>query len=186
MRQAGKGIGQRKPSNIAIEPEDHSAVGLAMDAPGQEASKAFEWLRALGTIKKHWKLSAVFAAVVMATVVTVTIFTTPTYEATARIEVDPSGEKFSLNGASAASDVEYLETQAQLLQGDSLAIAIIRKLRLDQNPVLMGKLDPEASKRSNLKSGDAQQLTQEETNALAAFKAGFKVKRDTASRLILV
>ena len=50
----------------------------------------------------------------------------------------------------------------------------------------MGKVDAGASRASNLKPSDTQQLTPQETNALGAFKGGFKVKRDTASRLILV
>ena len=124
MRQAGKGIGQRKPSHMAVDPLDHSVVQHAMDAPGLEQSKAFEWLRALGILQKHWRLSALFACIVLVTVAAVTKFSTPMYEATVRVEVDPSGEKFSLNGASASTDAEYLETQAQVLQGESLAINI--------------------------------------------------------------
>jgi len=186
MRQAGKEIGQRKPSHITVEPAENPAVHLAMVAPGVEENKAFEWLRALGILRKHWRLSALFACIVMVTVAAVTIFSTPIYEASARVEIDPSGEKFSLNGATGSTDAEYLETQAQVMQGDSLAIAVIRKLRLDQNPALMGKLDPEALKASNLKPSEARQLTLGETIALGNFKSAFKVKRDTASRLILV
>ncbi len=41
--------------------------------------------------------------------------------------------------ASAGStDAEYLETQAQVLQSDGVAIDVIRKLHLDQNPELVG------------------------------------------------
>jgi succinoglycan biosynthesis transport protein ExoP len=181
MRQAGKGIGQRQPSHIAVDPVEHSGVQLAMSTPGFEEGTAFQWLRALGIIQKHWRLSAIFACLVMVTVAAITIFSTPIYQATARVEVDPSGEKFSLNGATGATDAEYLETQAQVLQGDSLAIGVIRKLRLDQNPALMGKV-----KVSNLTSADAQQLTPDEFIALANFKNAFIVKRDTASRLILI
>ncbi len=157
-----------------------------MGAPELNDAKAFDWLRAFGILKKHWRLSALFGAVVMVTVAAVTIFSTPIYEATARVEIDPSGEKFSLNGATGATDAEYLETQSQVLQGDSLAIGVIRKLRLDQNPALMGKLSAKALKGSNLDSSDAQQLSPEEYIALSNFKSAFNVKRDTSSRLILV
>ena len=63
---------------------------------------------------------------------------------------------------------------------------MIRKLRLDQNPALVGKLDSQTLKTANLKSTDAQQLTDAEGVALGNFKGALKVKRDTASRLILV
>src|SRR5436190_14463533 len=185
MRQAGKGIGQRKPSQITVDPVEHSGLQPAMNMPGLEEGAGFDWLRALGIIRKHWKLSAIFAGIVLVTVTAFTIFSTPIYQATARIEVDPSGEKFSLNGASGATDAEYLETQAQVLQGDTLEIGIVRKLRLDQNPTL-GKFYRETSNAAKVKSADSQQLTLEENVALGNLKAGFKVKRDTASRLILV
>ena len=79
-----------------------------------------------------------FAVAVMVTVTAVTYLTTPTYEATARIEIDPPGEVFSLEGGASASDAEYLETEAQVLQTDNLAIDVIQKMRLDQNPELVG------------------------------------------------
>jgi polysaccharide biosynthesis transport protein len=186
MRQAGKGIGQRKPTHLGADTLDHAPVRPAMDVPGLDQSKAFEWLLAFSILRKHWRLSAAFAAIVLITTAVVTKFSTPVYEATARIEVDPSGEKFSLNGASASTDAEYLETQAQVLQGDSLALGVVRKLRLDQNPALMGKLDPADLPASNTRPANSQQLTPLETNAVGAFKGDFKVKRDAASRLIMV
>ena len=145
------------------------------------------WMRTMGILQKHWRRSALFAGVVMLTVIGINVFTRPVYEATARVEIDPSGEKFSLeNNGGGSIDAEYLETQSQVMQADSLAIAVIRKLRLDQNPALMGKIDAETTETANLKSSDTQQLTPEESIALGRFKGGLKVKRDTASRLILV
>ena len=186
MRQAGKGIG-RKPARITVDADESSAVQLSTGSPALEENKAFDWMHAVEILQKHWRLSALFAAIVMITVIAVTFLTTPVYEATARVEIDPSGEKFNLeNGAAGGTDAEYLETQAQVLQGDSLAISVIRKLRLDQNPALVGKLDAQTLKTANLKSTDTQQLTDAEGVALGNFKASMKVKRDTASRLILV
>lgn len=186
MRQAGKGIGQRKGSHVAIEPAENSATPLAMGVAGLDESHGFEWMRGLGILRKHWKLSTSFAAVVMLTVIVVTIFSTPIYQATVRVEIDPSGEKFSLNGSSGAADAEYLETQAQVLQGDSLAVGVVRKLHLDQNPAVMGKLDAHPSTMQDSKPAGVEPLTPQENVALGNFKNAYKVKRDTASRLILV
>jgi polysaccharide biosynthesis transport protein len=185
MRQAGQGIG-RKPARINVDADENS-IQLSTGSPALEENKGFDWLHAIGVLQKHWRLSALFAAMVLITVTAVTFLTKPVYEATARIEIDPSGEKFNLeNGSAGGTDAEYLETQAQVLQGDSLAITVIRKLRLDQNPALVGRLEPQTLKTANLNSSDNQQLADAESTALKNFKASVKVKRDTASRLILV
>ncbi|HMH06057.1 MAG TPA: polysaccharide biosynthesis tyrosine autokinase [Terriglobales bacterium] len=187
MRQAGKGIGQRKGSRIEVDADATSVTQLGTGVPELDDNKAFDWARTLGILRKHWRMSALFAAIVLLTVIGINVFTRPVYEAIARVEIDPSGEKFSLeNNGAGAIDAEYLETQSQIMQGDSLAIAVIRKLRLDQNPAVVGKMDADALKTANLKSSDAQQLTPEESFALGKFKDDLKVKRDTASRLILV
>ena len=187
MRQAGKGIGRQKLGDIAVRPEENSGIQLGTGAPLFEENKISDWLRVLGILQKHWKLSALFACIVMVTTIAVTVFTKPVYEATARVEIDPSGEKFSLDGGGlAGSDAEYLETQAQVLQGDSLAIMVVRKLQLDQNPLLMNVTNPDALKAVTPHASDVVQLTPRESVALANFKSDLKVKRDVASRLILV
>src|SRR5579862_6597604 len=96
-----------------------------------------EWMNALYVMRKHWKLSAAFALVLMLTVIVVVFSIKPVYEPVARIEVDPPGEQFSLEGGTAGSDVEYLETQAQNLKSDKLAIDVIHRLHLDQSQELL-------------------------------------------------
>ena len=101
-------------------------------------AKSPEWVLALEILKKHWRLSALFAAIVMVTVVIVTFSMRALYEPSARIEVDPPGETFSLEGGSAGgNDDAYVETQAQNLKSDKLAVAVIRQLDLDQSPDLV-------------------------------------------------
>ncbi len=145
------------------------------------------WLRAVNVLKKHWKLSAVFATAVIATVVTVTFLMKPIYEPVARIEVDPPGtEIFSLQGGnSATTDAEYMETQAQNLQSDALALAVIHRLHLDQSAVFVGDL----LKKGKVGQGvapDGTRLTPAENAALRSFKSRLNVKRDTGSRLIMI
>ncbi len=183
MRQAGKGIDGRKPGQISVHPEETPSTQPV--TPVFEENKPSEWLRALGILQKHWRLSALFFGVVMVTTILVTVFTKPVFEATARVEVDPSGEKFSMDGSgSGVSDAEYLETQAQVMQGDSLAIMVVRKLRLDQNPLLMD--DPSAVNTGTTHTSDIVKITERENVALSNLKKNLKVKRDVASRLILV
>ena len=182
MRQARTGIGRHTPSPIAVEARDNSTTQLPPGgSPVVEEGSAFYWLRAISVLQKHWRLSALFAALVLVSVAGATFLSKPVYEATARIEVDPSGEKFNLeNGGAGATDAEYLETQSQVLQGDSLAIVVVRKLRLDQNPEFVGKVGAVAA------NSKPEQLSSQESGALAKFKTDLKVRRDTASRLILV
>jgi polysaccharide biosynthesis transport protein len=141
-----------------------------------------EWLRAFHVIRKHWRISALFAAVLTVTTVIVTFSIRAVYEPVARIEVDPPGETFSLEGARSGSDAEYLETQAQNLKSDRLAMDVIRRLHLDESP------DMVASGNNQSKAGDTDsyQLSPAEHSALRAFRANLTVKRDTASRLIAV
>ena len=121
------------------------------------------------------------------TVVCVTYLTTPIYEATARIEIDPSGEVFSLDGNSGSNDSEYLQTQAQVLQSDGVALDVIRKLHLDQNPDLVGKRKPGENPADVAPDGggSGMQLTAKEKFALKSFQGRLQVKRDTSSRLVL-
>ena len=71
-----------------------------------------------------------------------TLFMQPEYEATTRLEIDPPGaESLSLHDSgNFAPPVhpEYLETQAQILRSDELAIEVIRGLNLDKNPDIAG------------------------------------------------
>jgi polysaccharide biosynthesis transport protein len=144
--------------------------------------KGAEWLRGLFIIRKHWRLSALFAAVLMVTVIVVTFTMKPIYEPVARIEVDPPGEQFSLEGGASGSDSEYLETQAQNLKSDKLAIDVIHRLHLDQNPGMLGRGDSKPQGQDL----PLYELSPGEYSALHSFRSHLNVKRDTASRLISV
>lgn len=159
-----------------------SAVFLKPRPAQSQEKRGAEWLRFLYIIRKHWQVSVLFAAVLMVTVVVVVFSMNPIYEPVARIEVDPPGERFSLEGGSSGNDAEYLETQAQNLKSDTLAIDVIHRLHLDQSPGFV------AGGGSDAKTGDSPvyQLTEGEYAALHSFRANLKVKRDTASRLISV
>lgn len=120
----------------------------------------------------------------MLTVVVITFSIRPVYAPVAQLEVDPPGETFSLDGGNQGySDSEYLETQAKNLKSDSVAIDVIRRLHLDQNPALVGsrRSSPAPSAESA-----AYQLSPAEHTALGIFRTHLTVKRDTSSRLIAV
>ena len=169
-------------SRIAVQTQERMG-----DTAWTAQNKTPEWVQAVAILIKHWRLSAIFAAVVIITTGAVTFGTRSVYEPMARIEVDPPGESFSLQGGAAPGDAEYLQTQAQNLKGDRLAIAVIRKLRLDQNPEMVPDAKVRAENRFQPGPGaDVLQLTPAESAALGAFRGKLTINRDTASRLIWI
>jgi succinoglycan biosynthesis transport protein ExoP len=187
LQRAGHEIDTREglqPATVEIEPRVHRDPA---PRPVNSDNEMPDWLRAVAILVRHWRLSVLFAASVMTTVTVVTFLLKPVYEPTARIEVDPPGEVFSLeqNGGM-PTDAEYLETQAQNLRSDHLAIDIIRSMRLDQVRELAGIPKPANAVASSDPSLGSVQLSPAEANALENFREALKVRRDTASRLILI
>ena len=63
---------------------------------------------------------------------------------TARLEIDPparESRRCMKSNSSETDNQDYLETQAQILQSDALAISVIRALQLDHNPELVSRKD---------------------------------------------
>jgi polysaccharide biosynthesis transport protein len=146
-----------------------------------------DWRRAIDILKKHWRLSTLFALGVTVSVTVATLMMKPVFEPQARVEVDPPGaEVFSLQGNNnSGASADYIETQAQNLQNDELTLEVIRKLHLDQSPYFGA--DPYAiSSGSRLATEVAVPLTPAENRALFVFRQSRKVTRDVASRLITV
>ncbi len=186
LRNADKGAGGGRSLGTGetlapIRREISQPVVAPAPWPLPIAEKAeVEWIRALNILRKHWRISALFAAVLTFTVIVVVFSLEPVYEPVARIEVDPPGETFSLESRASGSDSEYLETQAQNLKSDKLAMDVIRRLHLDQNPSIVASGD----KTSKAGEQALYQLSPAEHSALRAFRSHLTVKRDTSSRLI--
>src|SRR5207302_6766372 len=98
----------------------------------QRRFRESDWMKALTVVRKRWRFAAAFAAIVLCASAALVFLIKPEYEPSARLEIDPPGsETFSMQPAtSSLSETQYLETQAQNLQTDDLAIAVISKLRL--------------------------------------------------------
>jgi polysaccharide biosynthesis transport protein len=184
LKRAGRDLARTQPTRPLGPVGNSLPRSESASTPGN--SNVSDWLHAALVLRRHWKLSVLFALVVMITVALVTFLTKPVYEPTAKIEIDPPGEIFSLeNGGSMASDAEYLETQAQNLRSDHLAIDVIRSLELDQNPEFVGKRTPQ-KRGAAATATTVSHLTAGEESALETFQSLLKVKRDTSSRLIVV
>lgn len=169
-------------------PPEFSRMGDAAEfqtpVPVYEQAHAPEsdWMKAFAVLRKRWRLTACFAVIAVGTVALIVFWTRPEYEPSARLEIDPPGtEAFSMQAlGSAPSETQYLETQAQNLQSDDLAIAVIRKLRLDKEPDFAARVP------AGVAPADPPMLAPAENAALRTFRARLKVLHDPNSHIISV
>jgi len=141
-----------------------------------------DWMRALQVLSKEWRTVALFAIIVLAVVTCMTFAMKPVYESEGRLQIDPPGsEVFSLDAAGAGLiDSEYVNTEAQKLQTDDLALATIRALHLDSNREINGRF-------SNRPLSDvSDDLNQRENAVIRAFHTRLSIRRDPSSRLVSV
>lgn len=148
----------------------------------QPGSRESDWLKALAVVRKRWRVAALFAVIVLTAAAFVAFWTKPEYQPVGRLEIAPPGsETFNMQSSSnSLSEAQYLETQAQNLQTDDLAIAVIRKLGLDRNP----EFNPNVPVAKP--AADALKLTPAEGAALRTFHTRLKVMHDPNSRLLSV
>ncbi|PYY07069.1 MAG: hypothetical protein DMG69_21035 [Acidobacteria bacterium] len=156
-------------------------------ARGAILSATPNWLQAVAIIRKHWRVSRAFAAVVLLTVITGTLLMKPVYEPTARLEIDPPGAEFftTENTASDSGNQEYLDTEAKNLESDELALSVIKALHLDKKAGLPSQAAAQED-QTHIDGNTTSGLTAEENAALRAFHKSFKVRRDSTSRIITV
>jgi Uncharacterized protein involved in exopolysaccharide biosynthesis len=121
-------------SDVAA-PAGDADLHRAVRPAEQTRLRESEWIKTFTVVRKRWRLITCFAAIVLGLAAVIVFWIKPEYEPSARLEIDPPGsETFSMQTAtSSLSETQYLETQAQGLQTDDLAIAVIRKLGLDRN-----------------------------------------------------
>jgi succinoglycan biosynthesis transport protein ExoP len=142
-----------------------------------------EWHYCLRVLQNRWRFAALFGAAIFTVIAIVTYSITPVYEATARLEIEPPGlETFSLTtDSSGTRDPFYTDTQAELLKGEALATAVIRKLRLDREPLFVGK---RISKQPDSNMSGNVELTHAESIALKYFQEHLTISFVRKSRVL--
>jgi len=138
-------------------------------------------------LRKHIWLSLFFLLTVV-TVVTVASFKMRTvYQAVSRVEIDRDlSNSFYPQGMMVPDAMyfdmdNYIETQAKILQSDTLALMTIQSLHLAQNPEFGGA----PSSKPPGTPGDITQATQDQGLAiLGAFQGRLSVKRIPESHLL--
>ncbi|GAC1700355.1 MAG: polysaccharide biosynthesis tyrosine autokinase [Candidatus Acidiferrum sp.] len=85
------------------------------------------------------------AGFLVSTLVLVAFLMRDMFQPTARVQIDPPNNEIStlqeIEGAKVNNNQDYLETQAQILQSEGLAMRVIRLLRLDRNPEFVNRGD---------------------------------------------
>ena len=194
---------------IARSSRDKSA-GLPINVPvtrvySSQAGNAYNWEQALRVLRKNIRFVTLLAVLITVVVAAYAYHLKDSYAPVARLQVDPPGTGILSQreqDASAESNQEYLETQSQILQSDELATRVIRSLRLDQNPEIVGAKDltkfgsgrilaasdPRHERSENLleEQFQAAERTPLETIALRVFHARLSVGVVRGSRLVEV
>ncbi len=103
--------------------------------------RMFTWEQVVRVLRKRGRFILTLAGLLTAGVVVAALTMKNVYQPTARIEIDPleSGIKTlqEIESSNGPADLDYLQTQAQILQSDALSIRVIRALHLDTRPDFM-------------------------------------------------
>jgi capsular exopolysaccharide synthesis family protein len=182
------------------------ATHYANPQPDSEVEQIFTWEQAVRVLRKNNRFVLGVAGLLVLCVVAVAFLLKDTYQPKAFIDVDPIGSGIKalheIEDASPVENPDYLETQAQILQGEGLATSVIRVLGLAHNPefVTPSELSKWAKQPNSLNESatfsdknaylqdqvDLANRTATESIALARFQKKLSVNVVRNSRLIEV
>ena len=167
--------------------------GPSASATPPNWNREFRFSTVLRVLLRHWRLSLTFALLVSVGAVLLTLCLKDVYAPVAHIEVNSPGEQALSTGESSATPsdfkTDYLQTQTEILQGDELASAVIKALKLDSNPQFMDRKPPNIVVRSiegALDSIGLGRKTSDNERALALFQKNLSVAQVKNSKLVSV
>ncbi len=150
----------------------------------QEESSFRDYLRIL---KKHRGVIIASVVIMLGLVTIATFRMTPLYEASARIAIskEDSADNLRLNQQSNDTDWNYdynveLDTQAKILQSDTLALKVIDDLQLEKNKAFGGT--PASTTDKALKTVNAD--TKKDSEALDRWHGALAVNKIPRTRMI--
>jgi len=129
----------RVPNGNILDIPGSSDIGIPSGyaRPALPMNDGLPWRQFMRILRKHWKLSLAFLIAVEIGLAMIVFSLDNVYESHATLEVEaPAGENVSLNNGAPPPIVEqqeYLDTQTQILKGDSLALGVINELHLGEN-----------------------------------------------------
>lgn len=172
-----------------------------------EPNRVYGWEQAVRVLRKNQRFVLIFAGILSSIIVTAAFLMKDVYQPVARLEIDPlsSGIKTlqEIEDGKAADNQDYLETQAQILQSEGLALRVIRALHLDQIPEFVSNRELEKSQKQQNqatqpgpRAGSEPAFLQEqvelanrtpsESMALGVFKSRLAITPVRNSRLVEV
>jgi polysaccharide biosynthesis transport protein len=164
--------------------------GLLQPIDVQQFAKlhGLQGLLRIVTRRLKWIVGAILICLIASLIIT--SLTKPTYEATATIELNKSSGSMDMGIADILSqqlggDEDSLlidqQTETAILQGDSLALAVIQKLGLDKKQEFnsKGEANPETGK-------PLEESPRRRARLLGSFRGGLKVMPIRGTRLIRV
>ncbi|HLY41335.1 MAG TPA: polysaccharide biosynthesis tyrosine autokinase [Terracidiphilus sp.] len=161
-------------------------IDLALPHDPQRFTQLHGLQGLLRVVTRRWKWIVAAVVVCELLAIFVTMRTIPVYEATATIELNKSGENSlglgNMLSGQLGDDEDSLQidqqTETAILQGDSLALAVIQRLGLASQPPFARKGGSEQDQ--SLESAATR------TRLLGTFKSGLKVRPVRGTRLIQV
>ncbi|HTV53956.1 MAG TPA: polysaccharide biosynthesis tyrosine autokinase [Terriglobia bacterium] len=175
--------------------EGRGAVLLPADSLSSARTSAIntpshEWEHILRILARHWQAAAAFTLFIVGAATATSLIMKPVYGPKARLEIDPPGsEPLSMQDSVTAQfdEQDYFNTEAQNLKSDELAIEVIRKLKLDHEPSIVGSaLIGGAGKPEKEPAPPGVHLSYLNSIALRAFKAWLSVKPPMHTRPSIV
>lgn len=165
----------------------------------------FTWEQGIRVLRKNGRLTFTIAGALTGLIVLATLLMRDVYQPVARLEIAPptSGIKtlHEIESSTESENQDYLETQAQILKSDALAVSVIRELRLDRFPEFTGKPGTRAPEKASTIAERSSMplsidnpymqeqlklatLTPAEAAALEQFRQGLSVTAIRNTRLI--
>src|SRR5271170_7818036 len=98
----------------------------------------YTWEKVARVLRKNLRFALLFACGLTGFVFLYALLQKDYYKPTARLDIAPPGSGIKtvheIESPSEADNLDYLETQVQILGSDALAVGVIRELHLDRNP----------------------------------------------------
>ena len=142
-------------------------------------------------ILRKWKWAALATfAIVFALSVISTLNATRLYQATSKVAIFPETPNvlgFKDDNENSSPDYEFdvtLETQAEILRSDALAMKVIETMHLDQDPKFTGATRPQAE--DSIRVSSMQPDPAKAAGLLGAFRGGLSVRMIPSSRIVQI
>jgi uncharacterized protein involved in exopolysaccharide biosynthesis/Mrp family chromosome partitioning ATPase len=153
---------------------------VSREAEGYEGRLADLVIMVRDTVRRRWKTMAAITLAIFVAGVALVMMMTPQFEATARIQIDPSRNPLAKSPAetNATLTPEAIETEVSVISSLDVAQKVVRKLKLTN--------DPEFSKAVNEQSGVAMSESERTAAIAGALLNKLSVSRDKLTYIIQV